>query len=50
MEEMNITDYEANLEEIEAVPECREVPNEEATVETVSAVKDRHGDQWLAVR
>jgi hypothetical protein len=32
---------EANLEEIEAVTEHREVPNEEAAVETVGALKDR---------
>jgi hypothetical protein len=50
MEEMNVSDFEANPEEIEAIPEHRGVPTEDATVEMVGTVKDWSVNQCLAVR
>jgi hypothetical protein len=40
---------EANREKSDAVAEHQEVPNEEAEVETVGALKGRYEDQHLAV-
>jgi hypothetical protein len=40
---------EANPEEKETVAEQREVPKEEAAVETIGALKKRYGDRHLAV-
>jgi hypothetical protein len=40
---------QANRENSDAVAKHQEVPNEEAEVETVGALKDRYGDWHLAV-
>jgi hypothetical protein len=40
---------EANQDKSDAVAKHQEVPNEEASVETIGALQDRHGDQHLAV-
>jgi hypothetical protein len=40
---------EANQEDMEVVEGLQEVPNEEAVVETVGALKDLSGDQQPAV-
>jgi hypothetical protein len=44
------TDLEASPKEKEAVAEQQEVASEEPTVETIKALKDRSGDQRLAIR
>jgi tRNA/tmRNA/rRNA uracil-C5-methylase (TrmA/RlmC/RlmD family) len=44
------TDLESNPEEIESKAEHKEVPKEEATVETLEALKKRYRDRHLAVR
>jgi hypothetical protein len=46
---MDITGFEANPEEIEAIAEHQEVANEEAAVETVGIGEDRSGDQRTTV-
>jgi hypothetical protein len=48
LEEVKAMDLKANPEEIEAISEHQEVPNEEATADTIRALDDRHGDQHLA--
>jgi hypothetical protein len=40
---------EANPEEINAVEDHWEIPNKEAAVETIGALKDRSRDQWMAM-
>jgi hypothetical protein len=40
-EKMNVTDLESNPEETEAVAVHQEVPNKEATVETIKTPEDR---------
>jgi hypothetical protein len=40
---------EGNLEETESKGENEEVPTEEAKAESVRALKERYGDQYLAV-
>jgi hypothetical protein len=40
--EVKAIDLEANPEEIQAIARHQEVPNEEAAVETVEALKDQH--------
>lgn len=42
LEEMEATNLEANLEEIESESEHQEVPNEEAAVETAGTLEDQH--------
>jgi hypothetical protein len=42
-EEMDATDFEANLEETEVVAEHQEVPNKEAAAEMIGALKDQSG-------
>jgi hypothetical protein len=42
LEKMEAMDLEANLEEMESESEHQEVPNEEAAVETVGTLEDRH--------
>jgi hypothetical protein len=49
LEEMKATDVEVSTEEIGAVAELQEVPNEKAAMETVRALEDRSGDQLPAV-
>jgi hypothetical protein len=39
----------ANKEKSDAVTEQQNVPNEEASVELIGALKDRHGNQLLVV-
>jgi hypothetical protein len=38
-----------SLEEIKFLVEHQKVPNEEAVVETIGALKDRHGDRYLSI-
>jgi hypothetical protein len=47
---MEATDLEANPEEIESEAEHQEAPKEEAAVETFGALKERYGEQHLAIR
>jgi hypothetical protein len=44
LDKMDTTDLEANPEEKETVAEQQEVPNEEAAVEMIGAVKVQSGD------
>jgi hypothetical protein len=46
---VKVTDFEANPEEKESLAEHQEVPNEEASVETIGALDDKYGDRHLAV-
>jgi hypothetical protein len=46
---MKTTDLETNREKSECGSEHLEVPKEEAAVETIGALVDRHGDRHLAV-
>jgi hypothetical protein len=46
----NATDLESTSEEIESKAEHEEVPKEEATVETLEALKERYRDRHLAIR
>jgi hypothetical protein len=41
---------EANPEEIESKSAHQEVPKEVAAMETIGALEDRYGDQYLAIR
>jgi hypothetical protein len=45
LEDMNVTESEANQAKKEVVAEHQQVPNEEAAVETIGAPEDRYGDQ-----
>jgi hypothetical protein len=49
-EQMDTADLEANREKSEVVVKNQEVPNEEAEMETVGALKNQYGDRRLAVR
>jgi hypothetical protein len=40
---------EANPEEMEVVVECQKVPNEEAAVENIRALKDQPGERCLVI-
>jgi hypothetical protein len=42
-------DLESNSEEKEAVADNQEVPNEEATVETIGTLEERYRDRHLAI-
>jgi hypothetical protein len=46
---LEATNLESNPGEIEAIVEHQKIPNKEAAVETVGALKDRSRDQELAV-
>jgi hypothetical protein len=50
LEEVKATNLEANPEEIETIPERQKVPNEEAVVEAIGVLEDRHGDPRMPVR
>jgi hypothetical protein len=50
LKEMDNVDLEANREKLEAIAEHQEVPNKEAAVEMIGALKDQSGDWHLAVR
>jgi hypothetical protein len=49
LNKMDTTDSEVSREKSDAVAENQEVPNEEAEVEPVGALKGRHEDLHLAV-
>jgi hypothetical protein len=50
LEKTEVTDLEANPEEIKFVMEHQKAPKEKAAVETIGALEDRCGDRHLALR